>query len=177
MERLFVAIPLPSETRTRLAALQTDLRGARWTPAGQLHLTLLFLGDTEADAVAPLVRSISALQAPPLALRFGGLGVFPNLRAPRVLVAHVQPDPHLMTLAAEVRAAAATLDFAAEARPFRPHVTLARLRDPDRGEIRRFLEETPLAESFVATEMVLYASRLTPQGAIHDRRAAFPLAG
>jgi RNA 2',3'-cyclic 3'-phosphodiesterase len=176
MERLFVAIPLPAAARERLADIATDLPGARWTPAGQLHLTLHFLGDTPAVAVSPLIDALAAIDSPPLVLSFEGLTTFPSIRTPRVLVARLAPTPGVISLADTVRRAAADLDLRTEDRPFRPHVTLARLREPDREALLEFARHTPLALRFTAEEFVLFASRLTSTGALHQRRATFRLA-
>jgi 2'-5' RNA ligase len=102
----------------------------RWTRDEGLHLTLKFLGsvaggrlDAVRDTVAPPLSEVASFPA-----RVTGLGVFPRLERPRIVWVGVDA-PELMHLAGLVESATATLGFANEARAFRGHVTLGRIKD------------------------------------------------
>ena len=78
--RLFLAFEVPPRVRAavaeRLAAVRDGLPAARWVPKANLHLTLVFLGDTAREAILPLgqrLRShLADLPRPPDAAPTGG---------------------------------------------------------------------------------------------------------
>jgi 2'-5' RNA ligase len=136
--RLFVALELPAAAVGALAAFRARADPEVWrpVPGEALHLTLAFLGtrpEADVERIGALVRE-AAGTAPRLRLA-AALALPP--RRPRVLTAEVEdPDGTLGALQARVssRLAQAGL-YEPEARPFRPHVTVARLRSgaPARG--------------------------------------------
>lgn len=174
--RLFVALAVPPDVRAALAALRDDLDGARWTRPEQLHLTLRFLGDVPAEQVPEFEAGLRAVEAPPLDLRLAGLTVFPNRRRPRVLVVRIEREEALGRLQHAIEQTVQALGIEPEPRPFRPHVTLARLRQPDARAVHAYLQRhAGLAATFTADHFALYASTLRPDGAVHQRLATFPL--
>jgi 2'-5' RNA ligase len=104
-------------------------------PAENLHVTLKFLGAVETgrlDRVAQTLSSLAA-EAVPFELGLGGLGAFPSPTRPRVVWAGVASGaPALTALATRVEEALALLDFARDGRPFSAHITLGRVREPQR---------------------------------------------
>lgn len=171
--RLFVAVELHAEVNAQLARALESLRacrGYRWVKPTQLHVTCKFLGEVDDARVDALRAALRAIAVPPLQLGVRGLGQFPPRGRPRVVWAGLCGDvAALVALAGEVEAACAPLGFAREARPFRPHVTLARVSDDARP--------TPLPE--VALDAApapidglhLIHSTLTPQGSVYRRVA------
>jgi len=132
--RLFIAINLPTEVRHLAHAAAAPLREAaphvHWVAERNLHLTLKFLGEVADDVGATIVDALGAATArhrrPELELT--GLGAFPNFRRPRVVWAGIVPDPRLELLQHDLEVACETLGFEVEGRPFRPHVTLGRVK-------------------------------------------------
>jgi 2'-5' RNA ligase len=96
----------------------------------KLHLTLKFLGEQPETKVKDIVAAISAVAAGhrELAMTLGGVGAFPNFRRARVVWMGVEQDPRLELLHHDVEIACEGLGFEVEGRPFRPHLTLARVR-------------------------------------------------
>ena len=180
--RTFIALPLPAEWTSVLESAIGELRGStsgavRWVQPSGIHLTLKFLGSTDSrlvpDILTGLDRSLQGAQVPELSL--SGLGVFPNSRNPRVLWAGVSGD--LDTLEdwyERVESLMVGLGWAAERRPFRPHLTLGRVRDrasaDDRGRIATAMSQcsVPALGPWRANAVRLYQSELTPQGAIYS---------
>ena len=86
--RTFIAIEIPEEIKTALAALQSALRKANvavsWTNPENIHLTLKFLGEIEERRLAEIARASmdAAAGVHPLTLRLDGTGVYPNARQP-----------------------------------------------------------------------------------------------
>lgn len=137
--RLFVAVDLPGEVRRLLGRMIEDLKvelgRLRWVRPERIHLTLKFLGEVAEPQVADLGRALARAvpgSTSPFELQVRGVGRFPSGSRPRVIwagletVSGVQTDA-LDALRERVEGAAADAGFPREARPFRPHLTLARL--------------------------------------------------
>ncbi|MEZ0292563.1 MAG: RNA 2',3'-cyclic phosphodiesterase [Solirubrobacteraceae bacterium] len=172
--RLFVALALPApavEALTRFRDAAAD--PAVWRPLapGTFHVTLAFLG-WRADA-APAARVVEQLtfDAPPLAL--GAALLLPPGRARVLTVAVDDPSGGLAALQAEVAGAlAAAGTFEPEARPFRPHVTVARLRKAARPQ--RSVTAAPDPVAFAGGAVVLFRSHPEPGGARYEPLVSRP---
>ncbi len=135
--RLFAAIELPAEVRTAIevatAPLRTSIAGFRWVPHENLHLTLVFIGWVIAGDLDPIVGTLDEAVRPaaPFTARLGGAGRFPDRGRARVLWVGFEDGADALAALAE-RARAGVADRVTDARPFRPHVTVARARQPVR---------------------------------------------
>ena len=191
--RVFVALDLPVQAKKILEqtiqALDNLLpSGVRWVDPKGIHLTLKFLGDVDAERVNGLLVAMEAaangFEYPSLSLGLSGLGVFPNTRDARILWAGVSGNlAALERLQALVDGALFEIGYAWERRPFRPHLTLGRVRDrvarPERMKIGKVMEDSVLAgcHNWEAREIHLIRSTLTTRGAIYDSIGLKPLAG
>jgi 2'-5' RNA ligase len=159
VQRLFVALDIPDGIRATLAAAPIDRATWRPIPEGNLHVTLAFLGnrpETDVELIRPIVEAEH--EAPSLA--FGDI-----LTLKRVLAAELTGD--LQPLQARVaKSLEAAGVYTPETRPFRPHVTLARLRP--RTKPPRGITLTLEPRSFHGEAVTLYASRLHPDGARYE---------
>jgi RNA 2',3'-cyclic 3'-phosphodiesterase len=183
--RLFVALDIPAEVRgaigEMIARLRDVARGARWVRAEGVHVTLKFIGETPAERVAAIQEGLrGARVAAPVEAKFHGAGFFPNERHPRVFWASVEASPNLAELARDVDQRLSRLGIAAEAREFRPHLTLARFKSED--GLPRLREEIKKLEPFdfgsmQASEFYLFQSQLGPGGAKYTKLANFPFGG
>jgi len=174
--RLFVAVNLPEEVRGRLAAAQERLRAARaqvsWVRPDNMHLTLKFLGETAPDRLDSIRAALAevARRSLPFEAALGGVGSFGG-RVPRVVWAGVTDGAtRLAELAGRVDGALAGIGFPRESRPFAPHLTLGRVRAPERAVV---LAAALRAEGqgafgrFRPEAFCLMESRLDPQGSIY----------
>jgi RNA 2',3'-cyclic 3'-phosphodiesterase len=140
--RLFVAVVPPpavlAELEAEVAPLRPSWPGLRWTGMPAWHLTLAFLGEVSEDTAAELGPRLgrAAHRYPVLSLSFAGGGAFPSPGRGRVLWTGVRGDRQVLeTLEALARSVAAGARRAGapppdEGRRFRPHLTLARCREP-----------------------------------------------
>ena len=175
--RLFVALDLPDAARAALAtfrAAAADPVVWRPVPDEALHLTLAFLGHRppeDADRVAEIL-SAAPDAAPRLTL---GRSLALPRRRPRVLTAAiVDHDGTLAELQAWVsRELAAAGLYEPEARAFRPHATVARLR-PD-ARAGREPVPPPAPVTFYGAALTLYESRLRRGGARYEPLARVAL--
>ncbi len=174
--RAFLAIPVPRESsravRTLVNRLKPRLPGARFVAADQWHLTLHFfaaLSPHNAEGVRQAARGATAGQAP-FTLTLRGLGAFPDPRRPRVLWLGVEEGvQECATLHERLAVALRSRGLPIEERPFRPHLTLARFREPLPGGIGDELRREPGHEvaRFPVDRVTLFRSVLTPRGAEH----------
>lgn len=162
-----------------LAPARRAVVGPRWAKREQWHLTVQFLGPVaELEPVADALAGAAATQATFIA-RLGGAGAFPSpLRARVIWVGAAEGAEPMARLAAAAGAALARAGYAPEARPFRPHLTVARLRDP--ADVRAALEAIgpdPVGPPWPVRDLILFQSHLSPQGASYSVLGRFPLAG
>lgn len=163
--RLFLALDLPDDLRDALAALRSEIPGARWVPPENLHVTLHFLGDAAPETAKALAADVTKLAFGAVPLVPAGLDVFPSLRRPNVLVLRLEMNAALAALHAEAAALVRRHGFVSEARPFRPHATVARLKTPDMAALRAFMQRPVSLPPTVASRVTLYESVLTARGA------------
>ena len=180
--RLFVALDLPKDAREALAAWGREVaagdgaeRRLRLVPADALHVTLCFLGwrdEGQAGEIGALTLGavgVNAAAAPALAL---GAAAWLPPRRPRVLAVDLADEGGALagmqarvSDALEARAA-----FEPEKRPFRPHVTVARVPRGARAGGREELA-APAPLRFPGAAVTLYRSRLSQAGAHYEALA------
>jgi 2'-5' RNA ligase len=183
--RTFVACELPGALADALTAVRraAEDRAWRWVPAGNVHLTLKFLGEVEAGLLPELKAALerAALQVRPFEIELAELGVLPGgRRPPRVLYAAVATGgAGLASLHQAVEAELVPLGFTADRRRFTPHATLARVRRGRPRELPRLLERFA-GESFGRWDcaaLTLFESRMGRGPARYVPLAEVPLGG
>jgi 2'-5' RNA ligase len=183
--RLFIAVPLPPHAQHEAGRLVRDLRSrdwpVRWVKDDGLHVTLKFFGEVTSERVEPIEEMLQfATQGMhPITLATLGGGAFPTRERPRVLRLELDADPELELLQDRLERAGEAIGFAPEGRPFRPHVTLGRVREGDRlpAGAMEYLEALPHGTPFLADRVVLFESRLSRSGPLYSARLELPLAG
>ena len=187
--RSFIAIELPEELKAGLTQLPAQLKVGnqpwlKWVDPYSTHLTLKFLGSIAVGRIGEISRAMEeATQGiPPFHLEVSGLGVFPNLRRVQVAWVGVRGEvDKLNQLQHRIESNLARLGFAAESRPFTPHLTLARLRNSASPEERQRFGQLITGTKFetVYTLKVdaisLMRSQLTREGAIYSRISSVEL--
>jgi 2'-5' RNA ligase len=175
--RLFVGIPVQAGPRLAEAVqeLERQVHGARVVPPANLHLTLRFLGEVPDAAPVEAALRAELCGAAPVRGTLAGLGGFPDARHARIAWAGVQA-PGLDGVAQRVRFATQAFGVP-EAHPFTPHLTLARLPQPQdlTAWCGRHADEAWGA--LAANAVVLYRSHTGPGGSTYESLAAVPLGG
>jgi 2'-5' RNA ligase len=180
--RLFVALVPPVIVQTEVAEIATPLAGVRWTPAANIHLTLRFIGETEAEKQERFEEALGRVRVEPFILPVGGVGTFTGRGPARVLWMGVgSGHTRLYQLRKQVDESLLTVDSGLPTPGFHPHFTIARL-DPgyEPKAIAHFIEKHADAEAppFRVTEFQLMASELRPgQPPAYRVVRSFPLAG
>lgn len=125
--RLFTALSISSELRAQLTALPRKGLDAKWTHCDDYHITLRFLGDLDESRLPEIQEALSRVRRSSFTIEAGGLAVFDNKKQ-AILHAKILSTRKMETLCADVGDALTPLGFDFGARPFVPHVTLARVR-------------------------------------------------
>ena len=187
--RAFIAVEIPPDILKAIESKTAPLRAAldsslvRWVPSNNIHLTLKFLGDVSLANVDMLSQmlNVEVSQHQSFALKFEGSGTFPNSRRPRVIWIGIQTPDKLEALQHGIEAAAATLGYPAEKRPFSPHLTVGRVKQnissTGMQKVRTALEETQIGSlgTVQVSAVHLIKSDLKPTGAVYTRLFSAPL--
>lgn len=187
LTRTFIAIELNDDARSalqrRIARLGRSLPTIRWADPASLHLTLAFLGELDdaqlADATSAACDAASAHASSPFTLSLGELGTFGPRRAPRVIWTSVTGDTSaLLALQQRLVDALSARSFPREERPFSPHLTLARLKQPlppDSLSQLDALQRAPIPRAervtFRVDHIAVMKSELLRSGALYTRLA------
>ncbi len=188
--RAFIAVELPSHIQKELEIILINLqksgvRSVRWVKPNAIHLTLKFLGESspqELSRISDEIRAIAATTAP-LELQIQGIGVFPNLKRPRVVWVGVKSPPALFRLQKALEDAAEQIGYPKEDREFSPHLTLGRVkREASPAELTllgQTIAQKPVGVlgNMTVNQLVLFRSDLKPEGAVYTPLAHFPLNG
>lgn len=178
--RLFFAL-VPDENCLRyLEAQQNHLRRCGWerygkfSPEESLHLTMRFLGPVSEEMLPPLMDAVRAVgtASKPFEYEVGKPVLFPRVSRAKVVAAQVAPEFRLKQLARALDQAALAAGLPANEFPFRPHITLARLKG---SASRPNLPSLGGQVSVPAERVVLFVSDLTPEGPVYRELASFAL--
>lgn len=178
MPRLFSALELPDEVRDELYRLHHPLPGARWISKAFYHLTLRFVGDVTHTQAREFAANLANVNCSAFELTILGLGAFGG-NDPRSVWAGVAPSPALDELARAHDKAARNAGLATDKRGFKPHVTLARLKNSNAAAVAKFLTRYSgyRSEPFFVSRAVLMSSRPGVGGGPYGVVDSFPLRG
>ncbi len=133
--RAFVAIEVDEDVRAALTDTQRKLKKSdahvSWVKAEHIHLSLAFLGDIFPRQVQGMGKALDEIGGlcGPFTMDVGGVGSFGSPRKPRVIWAGIEAPPQgLIEMQEVVAAAAEEFGIPVDKRPFRPHITLGRVR-------------------------------------------------
>lgn len=186
--RLFIACEVPDEVKRTIGDLIEQLRqrsgtAVRWIRPEGVHVTLKFLGEVPLKQLPAVKLALqeAVVGNSPFELELSNIGMFGGREGLRIMWVGIAGDVlRLEKLVRDVNAALAVVGFEPERRPFRPHLTLGRVRDEistrQRASIEVDVGKIEVEPSAWRTSQVsLMRSRLTPNGAHYEVLATFPL--
>lgn len=188
MIRLFIALPVEDDALPLLGGVHAAIgnRGSilKVVPPENYHITLKFLGNCDDDLARRIESAFGGLHigSGVIAFTLRGLGTFPNIKRANVLWCGLETDREAVrALYGKIQGFASAFGFEEERRDFVPHLTLARVRRGRKlsGEIAGYIEansETVFGESSFR-RVVLFSSRLTPQGPVYSEMVNLNLGG
>lgn len=178
--RCFVAVDVDEpDLAGALGRVQAVLEGTgadmKCVETENIHLTMRFLGDVREERLGELVSLVEGLSFEPFRMELRGVGVFPNLRRPRVIWAGVTRGADVLAgIFERLESGVVGMGFKPDRRGFSPHITLARVRS---GRNRERLVNEILGhadDEFGGMEVRhvrLKKSVLTPRGPIYSTLA------
>lgn len=185
--RAFLALELSPPTRAALAEairlLSTETIHVKWVDPHQTHMTLKFFADLLPARQEDLARAMAevARTTRPFSYDVRGLGFFASGEKLRVLWCGVQDGAGSLTaLQRRIDDVLARKGFPREEKPFKPHLTLGRLREPSREpQLVQAIKARPGFEAGTErpAHLVLFSSTLTPQGPIYKMLARWAFEG
>lgn len=176
--RTFIAIELSDEVKQTIQDVEDSLKvlgcDIKWVRPEIAHLTLKFLGDVASDTIETIDRVLqeSVQGLPPIQTQLTSLGIFPDIRRPRVLwIGLEDKEGRIKQLAESVETALGNIGFRKEEREFKPHITIGRLRSSKNAiqlaeAIRGFT--VPAGRRQSIENITLFKSTLTPTGPIYE---------
>ncbi len=186
--RAFIAIEIPPEIKKTIASEIASLhdsagRAVRWVTTENIHLTLKFLGEISPASVELLSQALQAEceQHTPFEIAVSGLGCFPNSHRPRIIWIGLKIPPELNRLQHRLETATARMGYAAEDKPFSPHLTIGRIREQatsaELSNIHAAFEKTHVGSlgTFTARAVHLFKSDLKPAGPVYTCLFSAPL--
>ena len=174
MKRVFIAIKInPVESMLEIFGdLKLHLKDERikWVESENMHLTIAFLGDRDEDELKEICKIAEGvcMAHAPFSLQLRGLGVFRNLKTPRVIWLGTVDSSALEALAKSVRNKLREKGFFDEGKLFRPHLTLGRMKRIEDKDL--FAEQIDNyrntdVQTQLVDKIILYESILKPRGA------------
>jgi len=174
--RIFFALDLPMAQKEKIGKLIGSLKkvakshAIRWTKSENLHITLQFLAEVQSADLNRLSQNVKQHlnSKQQIKLKLGNIQLFPSPYRPRVIVLSVEPQAELAMLAEQVGKGIIQSDYAIDTRPFRAHLTLGRIKQPQGVDLHFLNEVEPIAidETFVE-EIIMFRSEPQPDGSAY----------
>ena len=184
MVRLFTGFPLAEAVRRELMEQQARLRSRReavkWVSEQCLHLTAVFLGELAHDRIPALCETLEQVAGrhEALVFRLAEPGFFGQPGRPRELWTGLTgPLESLSRLVEQLERGFRLQGLVLDRRRYRPHITIGRVRDGGEALLVAHLANGCLPLPVRLDHLVLYESRLAPEGPHYTELAGFPLAG
>lgn len=169
MVRLFLAIRPPADVCSSLKTICYGVRGARWVETENFHLTLRFIGEVFEPIVEDISSELVRVSFDPFDITLHSVGHFESRGRVNALWAGVAESAELQQLKAKIESALRRVGCEPEKRKFKPHVTLARLRNARPVTLQDWLPSNGLfrAGPFEVEEFSLYESRVGGAGSVY----------
>jgi 2'-5' RNA ligase len=176
MHRLFVGLRPPAPIRERLLALMGGIVGARWQSAGQIHMTLRFIGEVDRPVAEDVALALGGVHFPRIEAALDGVGRFDRRGRVTAIWARVRPHDALTQLHHKIDQALVRAGLPPERRAYLPHITLARLHAPLEATDRFLADHAGLSsEPFTFDHFLLFESHLGREAASYEPVERYPL--
>ena len=182
--RTFLAVPVPRDVSSKKNMLYSTLENVdgdiNWVKNAQLHLTMKFLGHTPESAINDVIDHIEKItpNMNPFDLKIEETGCFPVPTRPRILWLGLKGNLDLLkSMVESIENVLEPLGFPKESRDILPHITLARIKYPQKHtpNVDPFLKSSYDPIDFPVDRMQFFSSELLPSGAVHTILKTFPL--
>lgn len=179
--RSFIAIDLPKSLIDYISIIIQKLKSSddfkkvhcRWVKPNNIHITVKFLGNISEEQHKKITDSLNKLllDCEPFYLIVNKILPFPVAK-PRMVILDIEPNPQLDRLATIIEIETEKHGIPQEHRPFKPHITLARIESNPFPKIEN--SEFTITK-FDVTEIKLYKSEPSPSGSKYTQLTSFSL--
>lgn len=175
--RTFFAVELPDDVKRAAHNLHTMVEArpgvVKWLKSTNIHLTLRFLGPTPEEEVPRINEAVGGVirDYADISLKIEGTGVFPRAQRPRVLWMGVQGQiDRLIAMVEDMNRALDPLGYPTDERDYAPHVTIGRIRYPQKvtPDVSDFLNSQYQSIVFDVHKVTFFQSDLVPGGPIYS---------
>lgn len=183
--RLFIAIDLPRETKDKIDQLFFNLTKEikspiKWVENENLHINIKFLdevAESKLDEIEGLIKEVTQnFNQQTLDINIQNVLVFPDINQPKVISLKIVSEDNLNKLAQELKIKFLQLPYIKkESKPFKPHLTLARVRFNLTRLEKEIISNIKFEDSFQVRDICLMSSRLTSSGPIYNIVKKFSL--
>ena len=186
--RTFFSIDLPVLTLEQINKelfylKNSTLRNINWASSRSMHITIKFIGEFNPDHKSSLQKDLRShlRKLGEIKLSFGKMGIFPNLRNPRIIWLGINEHGQLIRLARVVDLIASNYGYLKEKRNFSPHLTIGRVRNNTSSRdkellVQKIANNKPMdITPFTTNKLSFIKSSLTPQGPIYSTLFRIPL--
>lgn len=176
MKRIFIALKIaPGEALLRMFSSLRSLPGnekINWVDPENIHVTLAFLGDTEGERIkaADIAVREKCKGFGEFGFNLTGTGLFRNFRDPKVIWTGIEDCDRLVKLNEIITAGLRDAGFKPESRPFKPHITLGRIKfikDPHSLESAIERYSGTFFQRVTVNEVIIFESILSPAGPLY----------
>lgn len=175
--RVFISVELSDVIKKNIVELINELKETKtevkWVKAENLHITLKFIGwieDHQLDNLIELTTK-AVVGTGSFKAKFVGLGTFPENKSPRVVwVGTEEGGDELCKLAKNLEETLSNAGFRSEARDFKPHLTIARIKKGG-TELKKKIESIKGAKfgEMIIDQINIMKSTLTQKGPIYEK--------
>ena len=184
--RSFLAFELPPHIKKEVTGISGEVKKtglkASWVKPGNIHLTLVFLGDINEENIPEIISGIDNVTGKyePFNIALGGMGVFPDTKRPRVLWLGLKGEiERLASFRDDLQKPLKIFGIKQEKRSFKPHLTLGRFRKPveEKSLLKRILDEYGdiSGPNEKLNELILFKSVLNPGGSVYTKILSWSL--
>lgn len=176
--RLFVALELPWPVRERLSLMAgSGILGSRWVSPDNYHLTLRFIGETQAHQAEDIDLALAGIRARGFTLTLAGVGTFSKGGRVNSLWVGVERNPLLDHLRNKIETALQRAGVGPDRRRFTPHLTLARLDHAPEAKLASFVQAHNLfrSEPIPVEHFTLFSSQLGKEQSVYTAEVEYTL--
>lgn len=173
--RTFIAIDIPEDLKKQMLVTEKFSDSSiRSLKPEQIHLTLAFLGEIDMHLTQVLIQKLRKIKFYPFSIELSSCGFFPSIKRPSVFWIGVNQSNELNQLKQLIDDAILSCGAQLETRPFKPHITVARIAKANKYEIAKIAKlKENFSGGFNASSFALYSSTLTNQGAVYSKIEEF----
>ena len=178
-KRLFIAIDVPKRIKGKIVELQknlkTNLQNAIWVRPDNIHLTLVFLDDTDYNQIPEIISTLAKLKDDAFWITFTNIDGFPHLSRAHTIWIGVQDNLGLFYLHKKIAERLRKLNLRIDEKKFIPHITLARIKKAKNVTSALATFNKINLGKFKVKEFILFESELNPEGPKHKSIKKFSL--